>query len=390
MRIGRSSAKFDLLVCRLRLSSAYDRYFWGDALANDVTEELTSKQRVAAALSGRPYDRIPVNLLISDHAAQFAQVSVTEYESSPELLVKGQVEAYRYYGHDYINVGPGLAGIPEAFGAKVVIPPASNPYVAAPAIESFSEMPRLKRPNPESSARLPIFLRAAEIAQKLVGEEVPLTMTVAAPFTTACNVYGTERLLRELWRNTSAVHELLRLTTDAIIDFSRAAIQRGARVGLADPTASGSVIGLKAFKAFAFPYTKEVVQAITHETGGVAPSLHVCGRTQTLWSYLADTGTSALSLDDIVDLGEAKTAVGSRVTLIGNIRPTASIYLGTPNDVVTNAKECLAKAYDSPKGFVLGLGCGLPVNAPRENVLALVDAAREFGRYPLDPVAFAA
>lgn len=359
-------------------------------MANAFHEQLTGKQRIAAALTGKPYDRIPVNLLISDHAAQFAGVSVTEYESSAKLLVRGQVEAYRYYGHDFINIGPGLAGIPEAFGAKVVIPAASTPYVTGPAIEQLADVASLKSPDPESTARLPIFLDAAERALREVGDEVLVTMTLGGPFTTACNIFGTERLLRELRRNGPLVHQLLRRATDAIVEFAKAAIARGARIGLADPTASGSVIGLKVFESFALPYLTEVVGAITDATGGIAPSLHVCGRTQAIWRQLADTGASGLSLDDVVDLGDAKAAVGSRVALIGNIRPTATMFLGTPKDVRANARECLAKAHDNPKGFILGMGCGLPVNAPKDNVRALVDAAREYGQYPLNPAVFAA
>lgn len=357
--------------------------------SNQVIETLTSKQRVAAALSAKPYDRVPVNLLISDHAAQFAGVTVTEYESSSTLLVKGQVAAFRCYGHDFVNVGPGLAGIPEAFGARISIPPASNPYIAAPAIESLSDVDRLTVPDPETAARLPIFLDAAERILREVGDVVPVTMTVGAPFTAACNIYGTERLLRELRRNEVLVHRLLRIATDGIIAFGRAAIARGARIGLADPTASGSVVGRPVFERFALPYLQEVVTALTAATGGAAPSLHVCGRTQAIWSQLADTGASALSLDDVVDLEEAKAKIGSRVALVGNIRPSETMFLGTPKDVIANAKACLAKAQDNPAGYVLGMGCGLPVNAPRENVRALVQAAREYGRYPLEPARLA-
>ena len=351
---------------------------------------LTSRQRLTAALKGEAYDRIPVNLLISDHAAQFANVSVTEYESSAELLVRGQIAAYRHYGHDVINVGPGLSGIPEAFGAQVQLPANSSPYVSAPAIQSLNEAVQLKSPDPESTARLPIFLEAAERAVREVGDEVLVSMTVAAPFTTACNVFGTERLLRELNRNALLVHNLLRVVTEGVLAFCRAAIARGARIGLADPTASGSVISARAFETFALPYLGELVQGIRQAGNGTPPTIHICGRSQKLWSHLADTGTSALSVDDVVDLAEAKAVVGHRTALIGNIRPTATIFLGTPADVHQNARECLRKAFDTPKGFILGLGCGLPVNAPRENVAALVEAAREYGRYPLSPEAFAA
>jgi uroporphyrinogen decarboxylase len=90
----------------------------------------------------------------------------------------------------------------------------------------------------------------------------------------------------------------------------------------------------------------------------------------------------------MVDIGEAKVRVGDKVALLGNVRPTTVMYLGTPDDVRDNAKECLAKAWDSPKGYILGLGCGLPIDTPPANLHALVQAAREYGRWPLDPARF--
>jgi uroporphyrinogen decarboxylase len=64
------------------------------------------------------------------------------------------------------------------------------------------------------------------------------------------------------------------------------------------------------------------------------------------------------------------------------------MLLGTPLDVEQDVKECLRKTYDNPKGYVLSLGCGLPYDAPPENIHALVEAARKFGKYPLDPERF--
>jgi len=48
----------------------------------------------------------------------------------------------------------------------------------------------------------------------------------------------------------------------------------------------------------------------------------------------------------------------------------------------------MKKAHDSPKGYLLGLGCELPIKTPPENVHALIDAARIYGKYPYDSELF--
>jgi uroporphyrinogen decarboxylase len=350
------------------------------------TETMSSKERTVAALTGKPYDRIPVNLLISDHAARVIGVTVGEYNNSAQLLAKGQIAAWRRYGADLVNTGPGLSGLPEALGSRIAFPD-STPYVAEYAVKTAADLDRIKVPDPEKDGRLPLFLEAAAIVNKEVGDQVPLSMTTSGPFTTAANIRGTEAFLRDLHKNPQFAHRLLRLATETIVRFAEKAIQAGARPGLADPTASGTMISPRQFREFALPYLKEVVERIT-AFAGVPPSLHICGNTARIWEDMADTGVGVLSLDDMVDIGEAKTRVGDRVALLGNVRPTAVMYLGGPDDVQANAKECLAKAWDSPRGYILGLGCGLPIDTPPENIHALVNTARELGRWPLDPERF--
>jgi uroporphyrinogen decarboxylase len=351
------------------------------------TETLSSKERTIAALTGKPYDRIPVNLLISDHAARVIGVTVGEYNTSAELLAKGQIAAWRRYGADNVNTGPGLTGVAEALGSKVAFPDAT-PYIAENVVHSEAVLDSLRVPDPERDGRLPLFLEAAERVLREIGDQVPLSMTCAGPFTTAAGIRGTERFLKDLRKNPEFAHRLLRIASASIIRFGRAALDRGARIGLADPTASGTMISSPLFREFALPYLNEVCTALK-EYSGFAPSLHICGNTARIWQEMADTGASVLSLDDAVDIGQAKQQVGDRVALLGNVRPTASMFLGTPDDVAANARECLSKGWDTPKGYILGLGCGLPIDTPPENIDALVNAARLYGRWPLNPELFA-
>ena len=350
-------------------------------------ETMTSKERIIAAVNGKPYDRIPVNLLISDHAARVIGVSVGEYNNSARLMAEGQISAWRKYGADNINTGPGLTGIPEAIGSHLAFPD-NSPYVTEFPVTEEADLDRLKVPDPEIDGRLPLFLEAAAIVIKEVGDQVPVNLTTSGPFTAAAGIRGTDRFLRDQRKNPKFAHRLLRLTRDTIIRFAVSAFKVGARIGLADPTSSGTMISYEHYVQFALPYQKEVVSAIAEATGA-PPSLHICGNSSRIWDEMADTGAAILSLDDAVDLAQAKAQVGHRVLLLGNIRPAAVMYLGKPDNVRANVRECLAKAWDSPKGYILGLGCGLPINTPPENIHALVEAAREFGRWPLDPARFA-
>jgi len=350
-------------------------------------DQMTAKERMAAVMKGEPYDRVPCGLFIGDHSAKLIGAKVSELHTNLDKLVEAELAAHRIYDTEGTRVSPGLCGFPEALGCKAVYPDDGTPYISEFAIQEYSDLDRIERPDPKKSARLPMIIKAAEILVEKIGDKVPVGSGVVGPFTVAGNTRGTEKLMRDLRQNPEFVHRLLRLTTDTVIDYVKEIAKLGVSIGIGDPTASGTLISRKHFIEFALPYLTEVTDAIIEHTGR-PPQLHICGNTKGIWKEMADSGAGMLSLDDVIDLEEAKKTVGHRVVLMGNIRPTQTMYLGTPADVEENAKECLRKAYDTPKGYVLALGCGLPLNAPSENVHAVLHSARKYGQYPLNPANF--
>jgi uroporphyrinogen decarboxylase len=348
-----------------------------------LRDEMTPKERLEAVLRGKPYDRVPCGVVISSQAGRVAGIPHWECYFSSEKTAQTQIAAHNIFGAEAVVAGPGLSGIAEAAGSTVYYPKEENtPYITEVAVKQPIDLENLKIPNPWRDGRLPIHLGALQILIDRLGDSVPVTSNVAGPFTTAANIRGTEDFLREIYRNPEFVHRLLRFSLESTIAYVKEVAKLGAKVSIADPTASTTLISPQQFRKFAFPYLQELVTIIKQLTGS-APSLHICGNTTKIWQDMVDTGAGILSLDDTIDLAAAKHAVGDQVTLFGNVKPTATMYLGTPQDVRRDAKDCLTKGYDNPKGYILSLGCGLPMGAPVENIQALFQAAREFGRYPL-------
>jgi uroporphyrinogen decarboxylase len=140
---------------------------------------------------------------------------------------------------------------------------------------------------------------------------------------------------------------------------------------------STTVISPRQFKEFGFPYLKRLVDFL-HQNGKPV-TLHICGKTGPIWQAMADTGADCISIDNAADLAEAKTAVGHRVRLMGNIPPSEIVLEGTPAQVRAAVRQCVRKAWDNPKGFIVASGCSLPVETPFENIDAMLDAVREIG-----------
>jgi len=237
--------------------------------------------------------------------------------------------------------------------------------------------------DPERGGRLPLYLEALERIDRAIGREVRVSTGVGGPFTTAALLRGTDHFLRDLLINPEFAHLLLEKATGAILRYMEAARDRGISCSIGEPLASQDVISPRHFREFAQPYLSRICDWVVGKAGK-GPTLHVCGHTGSIWSDMADTGAAFLSLDNTIDLEDAKTAVGRRVGLTGNVPPVEALMNGTIGEVTEAAKACIGKAFDTPKGFVLSSGCTVPLDTPLANILAMKEAARRFGRIPID------
>ncbi|CEP66116.1 Uroporphyrinogen decarboxylase (URO-D) [Moorella glycerini] len=82
---------------------------------------------------------------------------------------------------------------------------------------------------------------------------------------------------------------------------------------------------------------------------------------------------------DLTDARKAKEILGSKFCLYGGV-PTTLLTYGTPQEV----KDCVKRAIDElgkDGGFVLASGGVVMSDARRENIFAMLEAAREYGVY---------
>jgi uroporphyrinogen decarboxylase len=75
-----------------------------------------------------------------------------------------------------------------------------------------------------------------------------------------------------------------------------------------------------------------------------------------------------------------KKQYGDRLSFHGCISTAGVVANGTPRDVVSMVRETL-ETMKPNGGYALSPTHMLQDNSPTENVVALYDAAREFGRY---------
>ena len=135
------------------------------------------------------------------------------------------------------------------------------------------------------------------------------------------------------------------------------------------------------YEEFNFPYVAELIAGL--KKAGARVKYHACGNTKALLPLFAQLGADIINLDSLVDLAEAKRVLGDKLCLKGNLDPTRIMLQGTPKTVREAARQCI-RSGGVNGGFILSPGCELPRDTPPENLEALVEAAKTYGRYPLD------
>lgn len=347
-------------------------------------DEMTSNERMAAFYSGQPYDRVPVMLFIVSNAGKYAGMTHREKRSCAKNQAAAQLAAYDRMHHDGLVIEYGLFGVGRACGTQFNDPEDAAPSITCHVLQSFDQLDRLDLSMVErrNDPWLQLNYDAASICMEKVGDEVGISATIPGPLTSATTILPLETVMKGMRKQPEKVHQLLRFCTDAAKIVIDEMVDAGCGPFLCDPIASESLINAKAYREFVYPYSKELMDYV--HAKGLGMGYHVCGEANKILNDMVDTGCDVLSFDTQVDVADAKKLAGERTVVLGNIDVIHTLLEGTPADVEVSVKEQLRKGCGSPKGFALSVSCDIPVQTPLENIDMILEAARKYGKMPLD------
>jgi uroporphyrinogen decarboxylase len=147
-------------------------------------------------------------------------------------------------------------------------------------------------------------------------------------------------------------------------------------------TQQGPVMSPALYRRLIKPYHVRMVQAVKRFNKPLL--LHSCGSVAAFMPDLIEAGFDALHPVQVsakdMDSTRLKQDFGRDITFWGGVDTQRVLPRGTPQDVREEVRKRIADLGPGG-GYVLGAVHNIQAEVPVENILAMFEAAREFGRY---------
>ncbi len=340
-----------------------------------MTTDTSPKERLLRVLQKKPVDRPPVLCVGGMMNAAVIDVMEKSGNRLPEAYSDaGQLSALardvsRFTGFENLALPFCMTLEAEMLGSAVELgTAASEAKVTKEAFTSVRDatIPKLDRV-PDGSRAERVLLAIERTAA--VESDNPVVGSLTGPISTSASLVDPITFLKELHKDHEGAHRVIDSVRHALMLFARAMVDSGVDViAISDPTATGEILGPRAFSEYALRYLNDLADQI-HQLG-VPVIMHICGDISSVEGLVAQLHTDATSTDAAVNLAKFK-ARHPQVTTMGNTS-TYTLQFGSAEQVFRHTRQLVQQGVD-----IIAPACGLSTSTPLSNIQALTNAAKE-------------
>jgi uroporphyrinogen decarboxylase len=149
----------------------------------------------------------------------------------------------------------------------------------------------------------------------------------------------------------------------------------------------GPLMSMKMFRRFLKPVYKQYFDFVKSRTDAKI-LFHSCGNVVDLLDDLIEAGVDIINPVQVSAMGpvvaDLKTRFGDRIVFWGGVDTQHVLPHGSPGDVEAEVRHRIHE-FGAGGGFVLSAVHNIQPDVPPQNIIALAEATRKHGRYPLAP-----
>ncbi|MFP3154511.1 methylcobamide--CoM methyltransferase [Lachnospiraceae bacterium ZAX-1] len=341
-------------------------------------DAFSPKERLNRVLHGQKVERAPVicpggmmNAAVVDVMNKTGHVLPDAHHTAEKMSDLAK-DVWEHTGFENFGIPFCMTVEAQALGSTVDF----GSLECEPKIQQ-ERFPSVKEVDFLPSGEIVRHTRAQTVAQAMYSlkkkyPDIPVIGSLTGPISTAASLVDPMIFLKQLRRERSDAHKVISYVAEQLIAYARLMVESGATaISIADPTATGEILGPKCFDEFAVLYLNQIADRI-HEMG-IPVIIHICGDVRMVKPQLQKLHGDALSVDAFVDLRTLKKEL-SDATTMGNLS-TYLLEFSNPAKIYENATNLLTKNID-----ILAPACGLSTSTPLANIKAFTDAIKEGGK----------
>ncbi len=296
---------------------------------------------------------------------------------TPELACAVSIQPVELVGVDAAIMFSDILVMPEAMGMELTFGTGEGPRFPQP-IRTRADVEKLPVPDPEDA--LGYVMAAIRLIRQELAGRVPLIGFTGSPWTLATYMIeggGSKNysIIKAMaFNEPETLHLLLETLADAVAAYLNAQIANGVQaVQIFDTW--GGILTTRDYQEFSLQYMQRIIDQLTrqHEGRRVPVILYTKGGMGWL-EDIAGTGCDVVGLDWTIDIDKAKTRIGDRVALQGNMDPT--MLYAKPERIRAEVKNILTR-FGHGNGHVFNLGHGITPDVPVEHAKAFIQAVQE-------------
>ncbi|MDR2755379.1 MAG: hypothetical protein LBC20_06700 [Planctomycetaceae bacterium] len=336
---------------------------------------LSPKERLKKTLSGEAVDRPPVicpggmmNAAIVDVMNKTGHTLPDAHHTSDKMSDLAY-DVYENTGFENFGIPFCMTVEAEALGSTINFGSLEcEPKIQKEVFPSVNDVTFLPAGTIENCNRAGAVIQAIYLLSEK-HPEIPVIGSLTGPISTAASIVDPMTFLKQLRRERELSHQVIDYVTEQLMGYAKLMADNGATaISIADPTATGEILGPKIFEEYAVYYLNKIADAV-HELR-IPVIVHICGDVRMVKPQLQKLHSEILSVDAIVDLKKLKDELNNTPTM-GNIS-TYLLEFGQPDTVFKQAKHLLSKNID-----ILAPACGLSTSTPLTNITAFTSAVKE-------------
>lgn len=326
---------------------------------------MTSRERVLAALAGRPVDRTPIvnpTSVATVELMDLVDAPFPDANRDPELMARLAATGFTELGFDSIMPVFSIIQESSALGCRMQWEQKDNwPTVRMrePIYTSPDDIvvpdDLLEHPD------MQCVLEAIRILRRRFGDEVAIIGKTMGPWSLAYHTFGVEPFLLMSLDDPAATKVVLDRLKEITVAYGAAQIAAGADAVTLPDHATGDLVSGEYYRRYLRDIHIEFAERIP---GPII--LHICGKTTDRMPAIAETGMAAFHFDSKNTPEDAMAAVGGGIRLVGNVNNPETLYSKGPDAVRAEVTRLLEAGVQ-----MVGPECAIPLQTPLENLRAI-------------------